>query len=89
MIDRTDKGTTAAEILEKLQSDTYKAFNVDSKPAGPKWIELVLDLAERILKEPGLLDAITDKELEQLTADNYHTARHAAETVLHLRRYTI
>lgn len=79
----------SVESLERLENESYSHFEVDSKPQGKKWLLIVLDLARRIVEAPGLLEAITPEDLEQLTADNYHTARHAAETVLHLRRYTI
>lgn len=91
---KPDEGSGAApsssvESLERLENEIYSYFETDSKPHGKKWLLMVLDLARRIVEEPGLLEAITEKDLEQLTEDNYHTARHAAETVLHLRRYTI
>lgn len=75
--------------LKSLEAEIYKAYGVDSKPAGLKWVEMALDLAKRITEEPGLLDAITEADLDQLTEENAHTARHAAEVALHLKKYTI
>lgn len=86
----TDKTTPATvEVFRRLQAETYTAYNVTSKPAGDTWIKLTLDLAKRILETPGLSDRITDEILDQLTEENAHTARHAAEVVRHLKKYTI
>lgn len=86
----TDETTPATvEILKQLQAETYTTYNVTSKPAGDTWIMLTLDLARRILETPGLSDRITDGILDQLTEENAHTARHAAEVVRHLKKYTI
>lgn len=79
----------AVESLKRLENESYSYFEVDSKPQGKKWLLMVLDLARRIVEAPGLLEAITPEDLEQLTEDNYHTARHAAETVLNLKEYMI
>lgn len=35
------------------------------------------------------LEAITDNDLDRLTEDNFHIARHAAEILLHLNKYAI
>lgn len=74
-------------ILKRLEDETYSAYGVNSNPAGLKWVEMALYLAKRITEEPGLLDAITEADLDQLTEENFHTARHAAEMVLHLNKY--
>jgi hypothetical protein len=89
-----DKGSGATvspsvESLKRLENESYSYFEVDSKPQGKKWLLMVLDIARRIVEAPGLLEAITPEDLEQLTEDNYHTARHAAETVLNLKEYMI
>ena len=75
--------------LERLQAETYNAYGVRSKPTGLIWVKMALDLAKRITEEPGLLDTITEADLEQLTEENAHTARHAAEVALHLKKYII
>lgn len=75
--------------LKSLEVEIYKAYGVDSKPAGLKWVEMALDLAKRITEAPDLLDTITEADLDQLTEENAHTARHAAEIALHLKKYTI
>ena len=77
------------ERLEILEDDIYNAYGVESKPAGDTWVMMVLDIAKGILKKPGLSDAITEGDLNQLTEDNYHTARHAAEVIRHLKKYTL
>ena len=88
---KTTSETTPAtvEILKRLQGEIYEAYNVTSKPTGDTWIKLTLDLAKRILETPGLSDRITAKDLDQLTEENAHTARHAAEVIGSLKRYTI
>ena len=73
--------------LKRLEDETYNAYGVDSKPAGLKWVEMALYLAKRITEEPGLLDAITEADLDQLMEENFHTARHAAEVSIHLSKY--
>ena len=83
------EGAFAVGTLERLEDAVYIAAGVDCKPQGKKWLYMVLDLARRILDEDNLLEAITDDDLDQLTEDNFHTARHAAEILLHLNKYTI
>ncbi len=75
--------------LEALENNVYREYKVNSKPAGRTWLYMALDLARKITEEPGLLEAITDADLDQLTEDNYHTARHAAEVVQRLQKYTL
>lgn len=73
--------------LERLEDEVYTAHGISSRPAGKEWAYMVLDLGRRILDEDGLLEAVTPADLEALTEDNFHTARHAAEVVLHLKQY--
>ena len=73
--------------LEHMEAEIYNAFGTDHRPAGKKWLYMVLDMAGRILDKDGLIEAITEDDLNQLTEDNFHTARHAAEMVLHLNKY--
>ena len=75
--------------LKRLEEEIYSDYNVNSKPAGLEWVTMALDLAKRITEAPGLLDAITDADLDQLTEENFHTARHAAEAAQHLKKYII
>lgn len=89
MDDKTSRGADPVQTLERLENEIYQEYQVNHKPAGIMWVNMVIDLAKRITSEPGLLNAISEKHLEQLTQDNFHTARHAAETVLHLKKYTI
>lgn len=75
--------------LKSLEAEIYKTYGVRSKPPGLTWVKMALDLAKRITEAPDLLDTITEADLEQLTEENAHTARHAAEIALHLKKYTI
>ena len=79
---------TIAEKLENMENEVFKAYGMDHRPAGKMWLQIVLDLAKKIVAEVDL-SAITPETLEELTADNFHTARHAAEIVLSLNRYSI
>ena len=86
------KGTAILDpvaILERLENVTFDDFGYDHKPAGAIWLKMVLNIAERITDTPDLLDAITSADLDQLTEDNYHTARHAAEILLNLKKFTL
>ena len=79
---------TVVEVIEQLENDIYKKYDTDHKPRGKVWLYIVLDLA-RLISENVNLDDITETVLEELTADNFHTARHAAETILHLKKYIL
>ena len=75
--------------LKRLEEETYSAYGVNSKPPGFTWINMALDIAWKITNEPGLLDTITEADLDQLTEENFHTARHAAEVARYLKKYTV
>lgn len=81
------QASNTVDTLERLADDAYKAFEVTSRPSGDKWLYMVLYLAQLILDEKGLLDAITQDDLDKLADANYHTARHAAEVLLQLNKY--
>ena len=72
------------EALERLENNVFDAYGVNSRPAGALWVQMVLDLARQIV-DAGM--EITPADLDALTEENYHTARHAAEIVLHLQKY--
>lgn len=74
--------------IEQLENDVFKKYGTDHKPRGKIWLSMTLDLAKLIITDVDL-DAITDAVLDELTADNYHTARHAAEIVLRLNKYVL
>lgn len=86
---RTTATPATVGTLKRLEDETYTAYGVNSKPAGLAWVNMVLDIAWKIITIPGLLDAITKADLDQLTEENYHTARHAAEVVQRLQKYTV
>ena len=72
-------------IIKRMQDDLEQAHGSTSRPAGRAWVDMVLELARRILDAGSLADAITPEDLEQLQTDNYHTAAEAARVVLDLR----
>ena len=74
-----------AERLKQLEEQVFNLYGVSSRPAGADWVKMVLDLARLIVNE-GLTP--TPEDLDELTAENYHTARHAAEVVQRLARYS-
>ena len=86
---RKEASPDTVGTLERLEDEIYTAYGVDHKPAGLKWVLMALDLAKKITEEPGLLDTITEADLNQLTENNLHTARHAAETAQYLKKYII
>ena len=79
---------TVVEIIENLENEVFKKYDVDHKPRGKIWLCMVLDLA-KMISEKIEIDEITDTVLDELTTDNFHTARHAAETILNLKPYIL
>ena len=79
---------TTAEKLANMENDVFRAYGMDRRPAGKLWLQMVLDLAKRITEEIPPED-LTPEVLDELTADNFHTVRHAAELVLELWRFQI
>lgn len=71
-----------AETLMQLQDALFYRYKLDSAPAGEMLQKITRELSGAILEAPGLLEAITPADLDQLTANNYHTARRAAEMAL-------
>lgn len=74
--------------IEQLENDVYKKYDTDHKPRGKVWLYMVLDLA-KLIAEKVDFDDITEDVLEELTTDNFHTARHAAEAILDLQKYIL
>lgn len=70
----------------EIEAAAFSAAGYDSKPRGAAWIYLVLDIAKEYARQDL---QFTAADLDQLTAENYHTARHAAETYINLKRYTL
>ncbi len=73
-------------LLEALENDAYERQGLNSRPTGAAYASAVLDIA-RDAVERGAFKKITPADLEELTADNYHAARKAAEILLDLERY--
>ena len=71
--------------LEQLDDAIYQENGLTSRPAGKKWVYIVLDLARRLTDNTELLKATGPAELDQLTTENFHTMRTAAEIALHLQ----
>lgn len=78
---------TINKIYDIDTSITLK-YDLKQKPKGTRWLYVVLDIAEKILDEIPL-EELTPDVLDQLTDQNFHTARHAAEILLHLNKYTL
>lgn len=80
------EGMQTVDWLMGLEDKMYARYGVDSRPAGKTWAFMVLDLAALILDdmEPG---EITKEVLDELTENNYHTARRAAVIALRLNKY--
>ena len=68
----------AAKELMKIQDELFDKYGLQSAPGNPS--ALVIELRDQIT--PELLQLITLADLNQLTANNYHTARRAAEMAL-------
>ena len=67
---------------EEISNDAFSFAGYKEKPAGKQWVMLVLNIARQYARD-GM--HFTDSDLEQLTTDNYHTARFAAEIVRDLQ----
>ena len=70
-----------------IDNHFWNEYGYTSRPNGYEYIELVLKIADYIAYEAEYIGAITPEVLEMLTANNYHTARKAAEIVLQLGKY--
>lgn len=80
--------TETVKAIQDIDTVIYKKYDLRQKPKGTRWLYVVLDMAEKILDEIPL-EELTPDVLDQLTDQNYHTARHAAEILLHLNNYTL
>ena len=77
------------ETLELMQDDIYTKYRTKHRPTGTPWVYMVLDLVREIVDRDGLLESITEADLNQLTEENFHTIRTAAEVALHLNSINI
>ena len=77
------------ETLEEMQDDVFDRYHAHHRPTGKTWLYMVLDLARDIVDRDGLLETITEDDLNQLTEENFHTARTAAEVAIHLNSINI
>lgn len=68
------------DFIGGLQSETYEKYGVDYIPHGKTGRLIVLDLAKRIAEEIDP-NTISETDLEDMTANNLHTARRAVEIV--------
>ena len=76
-----------ADILNDIQGQVMSRRGESSRPFGPEYTESVLQMAEEINRR-GIGDRITLEVLEQLTQENAHMARHAAEAFLSIDKYS-
>ena len=71
---------TAVQRLMDINNEIRQRHGYHCRPKKESDYNILLyEIAERIAGEPGLLEAITPADLDQLTTENYHTAREAAE----------
>ena len=82
--ERERDGSRIVQKLQEIDERICMEKDICSRPAGKNWVLLVLDLARAIVEDPELLDKISSEDLEQLTEENYHTMRSAAEIALRL-----
>lgn len=78
--------TGTVPLLEALEDEAYTKQGITSRPAGADYIRMVLDIAQGAI-DAGIYNRIDPDDLEQLTEDNYHTARRAAQVLLDLQKY--
>ena len=72
------------ETLEIIEDEMYTKYKTNCRPKGKTWVYMVLDLIREIVDREGLLESITEADLNQLTEENFHTMRTAAEIAIHL-----
>ena len=74
---------TVKKIMD-IENRIYDAYGVTSRPDLNTWERMIKDIAQEIIKTPGLLESITPADLDALTDHNYHTARRGAEYAIAL-----
>ena len=72
-----------ATRAEQIEAQIFGKYHLTSRPVGDAWCALVLDIAREYIKNELVFDQAT---LDQLTEDNAHTGRTAAEIVNQLRK---
>lgn len=65
-----------------IENQIYKKYGVDCRPDPDTWERMIDDIAESIIKVPGLVESITIEDLDTLTDQNFHTGRLGAEKAL-------
>ena len=65
-----------------IENRIYKKYGVDHRPDPETWRRMITDIADEILKDPGLVDLITIEDLDTLTDQDFHTGRQGAEVAL-------
>ena len=65
-----------------IENQIYKKYGVDCRPDPEAWQRMIEDIAESIIKVPGLVESITIEDLDTLTDQNFHTGRLGAEEAL-------
>lgn len=71
-------------MIMGINNRVYDAYNATSRPNDETWERMIKDIAQEIIKTPGLLESITPADLDALTDHNYHTARRGAEYAIAL-----
>lgn len=65
-----------------IENQIYKKYGVDCRLDPETWQRMIEDIAESIIKVPGLVESITIEDLDALTDQNFHTGRLGAEKAL-------
>ena len=75
-------------IITTIQEEAYNRHGLTSRPVGPGYCLLVLEMAHTIIEQLSYKDLTEDVEnlLYLLTDNNYHTGRKACELAIELLR---
>lgn len=76
---------TTSEQIQQIENRVFDSYQVNSRPAGPQWVRMVLDLARRIMDAEDLAEQITPETAQELQSGNHHTASEAVKIILDLR----
>lgn len=74
--------------LKAIEDEEYTVIGVDHIPTNRSWLNIALDICWCVLEDMGMeFREITDADLDQLTRENYHAARHAIEALRYLDNF--
>lgn len=73
------------DIIAGLNNEAWKRHGLISRPTGPTYCLLLLEIAHAIIENVPPKD-LTDELFDYMTDNNYHTARQACEVARDLLR---